>query len=307
MCLLHSPEIQRIGDQMRGRMSHDSFIGILDAFDPNPPVITPNRWSEPLMLRDLRKYYRAMKQKGSEINLNTNGLLLTQDLAEFFVDIRLDSISFSIDATCKETLQKLRGTDALERLHATVHMMLEVRGTGSLPRIGTSMTLGKENEHEKDAFVANWLHHVDVVRINRMYDENFRLHRQQRVPERIPCEFLYTTMVVDFKGDVFLCCLDVYGKEKIGNVFEEGVSAIWNGERFTQIRSYHENGQYDKIPLCKNCETWSNAISTETQNGEILIRETPIMTFYNRLDRLNNWKDNRSTKALYKPEYEQIQ
>ncbi len=64
--------------------------------------------------------------------MNTNGLLLREDLAEFFVEIEVDAVSISIDATTKETLKLVRGIDKLDKLHKAVETMKRARGRPSL-------------------------------------------------------------------------------------------------------------------------------------------------------------------------------
>src|SRR5471030_1631791 len=75
------------------------------------------------------------------IAMNTNGLTLTEELAQFFVDIKVDSIMFSIDAVTKGTLKKIRGIDKLEKIESAVFRMMKVRGDAEYPRVGVSITI----------------------------------------------------------------------------------------------------------------------------------------------------------------------
>ncbi|ETR66497.1 MAG: hypothetical protein OMM_12726 [Candidatus Magnetoglobus multicellularis str. Araruama] len=96
-------------------------------------------------------------------------------------------------------------------------------------------------------------------------------------------------MAINHKGNVPICCLDSHNQTNMGNVFKDSVEGVWNGEKFQEIRSYHESGQFDKISLCKNCDVWLNYLIEESEIDGILIRQSPIMTYYNRIDRLYSW------------------
>ena len=58
-------------------------------------------------------------------------------------------------------------------------------------------------------------------------------------------------------GTVTICCLDGFKSTNVGNVFDKGVKAVWNGEEFAKVRYYHETGQWDKVPFCASCNGWA--------------------------------------------------
>jgi radical SAM protein with 4Fe4S-binding SPASM domain len=291
-CIVHGSDDNEAIKAIRGYMSLDDARQILDEVAEAKPLIQPNLWSEPLLARDFRQHIAAMKERGIAIALNTNGLLLTEELAQFFVDIKLDSVFVSIDATTKETLQKVRGVDKLEKIQQAAFTMLRVRGNAAYPRIGVSFVVEKENQHEKDEFISYWVRYVDVVRVNELYDGG-RWQNNIPLPEkRVPCQSLYHTMAVHHNGNVSVCCLDGFGETNLGNVFKDGVKGVWQGEKFQQVRHYHETDQYDKVPFCKNCNVWENYAYEEEIADGILIRRSPGLTYYNRIDRLSGWKGN---------------
>src|ERR1035438_3144643 len=69
----------------------------------------------------------------------------------------------------------------------------------------------------------------------------------------------------------------------------DGVKGVWHGPKLTAMRRLHEQGQWDKIPLCKNCDRWASYQFTEEVRDGLLIRRSPEYTYYNRIDRLQNW------------------
>jgi radical SAM protein with 4Fe4S-binding SPASM domain len=274
---------------LRGTMALADVARIMDEVKEAKSYINPYRFSEPLLNNDLRKYYTLIKEKGLPLLVNTNGLLLDKDMADFFMDIRLDSIAFSIDAFTKETFQKVRGSDAIDRVNEAVFLMLEARGAKPYPRISVSYVLSDDNRDELEAFVSFWIRHVDVIRVNRVFDRENRI-KEIAVPEkRVPCYAIYSKMVIDYKGDVLLCTTDAFAKSKAGNVLKDGVKNVWHGEALSRMRYYHETGQFDKLPLCDPCNLWTDYHYTTEEKDGLLIRKSSSVTYYNKLDRISGW------------------
>lgn len=289
MCPVWGSEDNNAIDSVKGVMKADAAIRVLDEIAPVRPLVQPNMYGEPLLVPNLRERFKELKQRGIPIALNTNGLTVDDALARFLVEIEVDSISFSIDAVSRETLEKIRGVDRLEKIEAAVFRMLAARGDRDLPRISVSFTLQDANRHEEEAFVERWSGLVDCVRVNLLFENG--TFPDMKVPEtRLPCPTLYKTLPIHNDGTVTICCLDGFKSTNVGNVFESGVHAVWTGEAFAKVRYYHETGQWDKVPFCKNCNGWAQYEFEEELRDGLLIRRSPEFTYYNRIDRLKNWQ-----------------
>lgn len=276
-------------DSVSGSMDMAASRRILDELAAAAPLIQPNMYGEPLLAPNLRQRITDMKQRGMSIAMNTNGLTLSDSLAQFFVDQKIDSVMFSIDAVTKETLKKIRGIDKLEKLENAVLRMLRIRGELAQPRIGVSFTIQDNNRHEVDAFVKRWIGTVDVVRMGIIFlDGTFP--DMDTPPKRTPCPALYNTMPIHNDGAVTICCLDGFKQTNVGNVFEQGVATVWQGEEFAKVRYYHETDQWEKVPFCRNCNGWAQYDMEEEIRDGMLIRRSPQYTYYNKIARLKNWQ-----------------
>jgi MoaA/NifB/PqqE/SkfB family radical SAM enzyme len=284
-----SPDNDAI-DSVKGVMDLEASRRVLDEIMAAQPLVQPNMYGEPLLAPNLRERLADMKVRGIAIAMNTNGLTLDDSLARFMVEIKVDSISFSIDAVTRETLNKIRGIDKLEKIEAAVFRMLAARGERSLPRISVSLTLQDANRHEEQAFIDRWVGLVDCVRVNLLFENG--TFPDMKVPEkRLACPTLYKTLPVHNDGTVTICCLDGFKQTDVGNVFQDGgVRAVWHGEAFAKVRYYHETSQWDKVPFCKNCNGWAQYEYEEEVRDGLFIRRSPEFTYYNRIDRLENWK-----------------
>lgn len=288
MCYVHSPTSEQT--VTKGIMPLEDMIRILDEFPDPKPTIGPITWAEPLMIKDFDRYLIAIKERGFPVSMNTNGLLLTQEMAELMVDIGVDSIFISVDAATPETLEKVRGITDLEGVHRAVHMLLNARGDKQVPRVGVSFTTQSANEHERDEFIEYWLQHVDAVRVAERLDAN-QTERPVPLPdERIACSSLYDTLVINHQGEGIMCCLDAVSEMKIGNVLEQGCHAVWNGKAMQHFRTLHEAGRAEDISICRDCSMWAGYHVEERKEEGLLVRQSPVTTFYNNVDKLDSWK-----------------
>ena len=72
---------------------------------------------------------------------------------------------------------------------------------------------------------------------------------------RSPCSLPFSQMVVRPTGEVSLCCNDALGKYTLGNLNNNTIWEIWEGEQYTKIRAeMSENGRKNLL-LCKNCDS----------------------------------------------------
>ena len=164
----------------------------------------------------------------------------------------------------------------------------------STPRITVSFSVEADNHHEKDAFVREWLQHVDAVRVNNIYKPSHSLKasiNSDDLPisqKRTPCRELYDQMIVDWNGDVRVCCIDGKRQTNLGNVFRDGVQGVWRGPALTALREGHERGEYGEF--CTPCTTWATFnLNRQYNRGNLLVRRSQGTVFYNRKDRLYTW------------------
>ena len=253
MCPVWGLEDENAIDDVKGIMNLDAARKMLDEFTKAQPMVAPCIYGEPLLIPNLREVLADMKRRGIAVAMNTNGLTLTEELAEFFCEIKVDSVMFSLDfddtGDAQEGARRRQaGEDRGGRVpHA------RARGDRDLPRVGVSFTQQDTNRHEEQEFVDRWVGVVDVVRMGIVF-ENGTFPDMVEPPKRVPCGVIYKTMPVHNDGSVRLCCLDGVRATDMGNVFEEGVKDVWHGEAFAKARYYHETAQWDKVPVLQGLQ-----------------------------------------------------
>lgn len=289
MCPVWGRETDAAIVKVEGAMDLVAARKMLDEFTGKKPMVAPSIYGEPLLIPNLREVITDLKQRGVAVALNTNGLTLTDEIADFFCDVAVDSVMVSIDAVTPETFKKVRSIDKIEKAESSVFRLMKARGSREYPRIGVSFTAQDDNRHESDAFVERWVGVVDVVRMGIVF-ENGKFVGMDEPPKRLPCPVIYRTMPVHNDGSVRLCCLDGMRATDMGNVFHDGVAGVWHGEAFAKARYYHETGQWDKVPFCQPCNGWAQYEYSEEVRDGLLIRRSPEYVYYNLISRLRNWK-----------------
>jgi MoaA/NifB/PqqE/SkfB family radical SAM enzyme len=85
-----------------------AFLRKTFSFFPSALRVIPFGGGEPLLYPHFMALVESAKQQEAEVYFNTNGTMLTKDLARKLVDINVDRISFSVDAATERTFESIR-------------------------------------------------------------------------------------------------------------------------------------------------------------------------------------------------------
>jgi MoaA/NifB/PqqE/SkfB family radical SAM enzyme len=223
-------------------------------------------FGEPFVCRDMADRIRYAKGKGlTDVVLNSNGVLMTEDRARAVIEAGLDAMYVGIDAATPETYDKIRvGGD----FDAAVSNVLRYRDL--LPEVGTEgqqlfvqFVVSEPNEHEVEDFKAFWQKEGVQVKIRPKVSwaglvDAPNLHRNEEV-ERKPCYWLMRTINICADGEVALCAVDVHCRVKCGNVADHTIRELWGG-RLKEFRKMHRECRFGELPeLCRGCADWQSA------------------------------------------------
>lgn len=71
---------------------------------------------------------------------------------------------------------------------------------------------------------------------------------------RSPCLRPSSALVVNWQGNVVLCCQDFYQSRSFGNVNEKGLWEIWNDSQFAYYREQLRTGNRRVTKICTHCD-----------------------------------------------------
>lgn len=219
---------------------------------------------EATLHKGLPELIRYAKNKGIiEVQLNTNGTLLTDKLIEDLIVSGLDRIIFSLDSVNKTIYEKIRIGANFEKVMGSVVKMHDKRnGAGSKkPFIRVQMTRMKGNEHEEEEFIQKWRPYTDEIRISDATDRGQgrgMLITGKVSVGRVLCTQPWQRMAISWDGKAYPCCADYFEKWPIGNAREEKLADIWKGRKMALMRQEQKNMRLDRIQPCKSC-FWSGS------------------------------------------------
>lgn len=256
-------------------LSFEDFKVIIDKVAPYTNTLMYYFMGEPFLNKDWVKQVKYAKEKGiSFISSCTNGDV--KGIPQGIIDSKIDFVSFQMGGTTQETHQIYRVNTNLENIRNNLLETIKLKkDTNSKVHLEAGFILMKHNEHQVEDFI-NWCKQIGVDSFNiidpcvrtveqgNQYLPTDKKHwiydskkfeegkLQRRIIPKNDCPWIYYSMTIMANGDVVPCCHDACGKEVMGNLIEENLDDVWNGEKFKSFRDKVHNNQKN-INICKLC------------------------------------------------------
>lgn len=247
----------------RGKLSEENLKIFLDkraGVGPGNRNINFTLDGEPLINKDFVRFIEIAASYNLFSIFASNGTLINRETADRLA--RAGPFRASIDfASDKKIFETIRGKDGhydkvLENLryliesarennnvHLDINDITHFSGVDSNDSLKQMRTLFPDNISPHIRFNSRHFHnfcgHLDMK--NR--DENYRL-----------CPYPWTQMAITYSGDCVPCCRDTAARSILGNVFNEDIMTIWNGEKYRQFRQNLIGRHPDKNDACRNCD-----------------------------------------------------
>lgn len=248
-----------------GAMNFELFKKIVNEADLyGPRNFSLHLYGEPLLAPNLTAMIAYIKQKNprNTILLTTNGVLLTQTITQKIIASGVDKVIISLHGATAQQYQAVTGVDQLKTVEENIKSLIKLKSAASKnkPKIFLRMVSPKENAVEIKNFRKNWSDYPVTIDIKEPHNFGGRIVTGRRLNDlvkRYPCYHLWFAPGINWGGEVSICCCDTFKEAIIGNINQENLHDIWSGEKIKQYRQYHLRSQYNKIPLCKNCDVWT--------------------------------------------------
>jgi MoaA/NifB/PqqE/SkfB family radical SAM enzyme len=135
-------------------LSWDLFRSIVDQI-PDLKRAVLHGVGEPMLVKNLPRMVRYLKDRGTYVLFNTNGTVLNDRNGRAMIDAGLDELRVSLDASTRESYLAVRGVDYFERILKNVRRFRELqeREGHAKPRVSAWLTGLKETISELPAFV----------------------------------------------------------------------------------------------------------------------------------------------------------
>ena len=146
-------------------MSWELFTRIVGQV-PNIARVVLHGVGEPMLVKDLPRRVRYLKERGIYVLFNTNGTALTPRKGRELAEAGLDELRVSLDAADAETFRTVRGTGDFHRILRNVAAFTAMQAREGLerPRVSLWLTGLKETIAELPGFV-RLAHEVGVMEV----------------------------------------------------------------------------------------------------------------------------------------------
>jgi radical SAM protein with 4Fe4S-binding SPASM domain len=248
----------------KGEMELKIFTKIVDEVAEKSP--NSRFWvailGEPLLGKNLVTMLRYARDKGlKHINLNTNATFLTPEMTSQLLDCGIENLHVSLDATTKETYNKIRIGGDFEASARNLEFFLvekKKRGINSLNAIA-QMIIMDQNESEVEEFKQYWLSRGAVVKVRlkmgwgeAVTPEDLKTAALKR---DFPCAWLLRSVSIHWDGSFAQCDADYEGKYSPGDIKTQTIKEIWDNE-LAKRRKATLALDFTQPP-CDTCLDWS--------------------------------------------------
>jgi hypothetical protein len=239
------------------RMADDVWMKIIEETRGLGITYRPFLINEPLSDKRMGAIMRFIRRDDTaKIEINSNGELMTEDMARDILDARIDVIRFSIDGFSEKSFSQSRvGVNYEKTVERTLKFIKFAKKNGGARRIEVRMIDMEINKSEQDAYKRFWADAGAVPIITSFYRWPWE-PGVERV--NLPCLKVLREMFFYVNGKATLCCWDAHERAVIGDVTREHVLDIWNGAVNLYYRSLLAQGKRDQILLCSRCEAYKD-------------------------------------------------
>ena len=238
--------------QSRGSMSLDLYKSILEQGKDRWKRV--NLWGtgEPLMNKDFFEMASFAKMmKIERIKVSTNGHFFTDVNVNLLLECGITEVRVAIDSINPSTYKKLRVNGSLEQVIRGVKRLVKSRNkTGIAMKIIICSVVSNFNYKEVES-IEKFSKNVGAdehEKISNIWREQF--DKIGLSPANSRCNQQLKTFNVLANGNIVPCCHTYMGEVTLGNVKNDSVENIWNGDKALSTRKdFLENCFF----YCQNC------------------------------------------------------
>lgn len=280
LCNLECPVCETgaaILERKQGHMSLEHFKTIIDKVAASVNTLQFYFMGEPFINKQAYDMIRYAKDRGIPfITTCTNGDIVNP---EKLVECGIDEVSFQIGGMTQETHETYRINSNIERVFKNMRETIRIKNERKAKMwVVCGFILMKHNEHEVPLFeetMRQWgVNHSWVIdpcvrtieQGKKMLptDKNHWFYDPPSFDRGIlrpkllmdnECPWIYHNMSIQVNGDVVPCCRDNQGTEIMGNLLNQNLDEIWNGNPYINFRKRLHEDQ-GKVKICRLCSSY---------------------------------------------------
>lgn len=257
--------------------------------------ISPFFLGEPLLVPNLFEYLRYIKKNvpNAFVRFFTNGFKLTPDISSVLIKEHLiGRLVISFDGGTKEAYEAIRVGLDFDVVRNNIHEFIKIRNNEgkTYPKVEISMVVTKSNK-KTISDLRNEFKDADDVTFHKyfeasvpgtkkwVYNPNPKISKLKGFfTKRNFCFSLEYDAMICSNGIMVPCCADYEATVPLGNLKNNTIEELWNGEKLNQIRDDLKHRRFDKLPMCANCDLIEqNIIYRPLLRIEKRLRKFPLL------------------------------
>lgn len=233
-------------------MSQELFKFIVDKLKkeaPNISVITISGMGEMFIDTNIIKKIQYCKEQGYKVHVLNNASLLTTDIIDSLINLKVESIRISLHSLNKNTYLKITGT----QLDSGLEIIDYISRNKSTTRLIITSDIIDDNKNEISNLIDFFKNKVDLLEIWKPHNwVNWGEYRKG-IRSKTTCgRPLNGPLQIQVDGTINMCCFDYNGLLEMGDFKTQSLTEIFNSPMYNRILNYHQ-GKEDEI-LCSKCD-----------------------------------------------------
>jgi len=218
-------------------------------------------YGEPLLDKKIVQRVQACSRRDIPTYFSCVPANLTVARAREVMEAGLSVLKFSMDGLSDEMQKRVRGArNNFDASYRTILDIIDLKAREGYRTllVPTMIALAEDAEAlaMQQAFLDLWRDKPVFAYVksqdNRWYHEEDdglvnRSHYQHQY-----CEYPWTSLTVMADGSVVPCTQDYNAEMVLGNVRDETLEQIWNGERYRRFREWHVTGKFPDGHKCSS-------------------------------------------------------
>ncbi len=213
-------------------------------------------YGEPLLDDGIFDKIRMAKDGGIPYTfMVTNASLLDDERCRRLVESGLDKLKISFYGLNKDEYEDVHKGLTYEEVRDNVERLLRVKkkARSSSPVVDLKY-IGGLGKFLLFALQWGFKARVSYARLHN-YGDGRGFNKPDLDNRLRSCPMVASpVMQVLWDGRVVPCCYDFDGKIILGDLTEESIKDVWGGQRYTKFREVHQRKEFEKLPLCLNCD-----------------------------------------------------
>lgn len=215
-------------------------------------------FGEPLMDKGFVEKVRIAASHNMRTMLLTNGYLLTPELFDELQNVGMESVRISFYGMTDESYDDVHKPAKKGAFNKVTNNLLKICKIKKNTQVLMTLNVVKGmNDQDVQTWIDTWQPITDLVEVWRPHNWVDGMdYRDNALQKEKTCGRPWNTPIqIQADGTVNMCCFDFDGKLLLGDLKNNSLEEIFEGDAFKKILHHHTTGNYEGSGLiCDVCD-----------------------------------------------------